>query len=441
MSRTMQQPIRIGYVLKRFPRLSETFILNELLQLERQGVELEVFSLLRPPDEPRHALLEELRAPVYYLPSSSAAEGIRLSVQGCNGKIHKRSIAEHLDGSDEPFDEAMPGKSGKDAATLVIKAASVAMLSRTHGIRHLHAHFGSDATTVAMLAARLARLSYSFTAHARDIYHLYNDPETDAQMRRAKIAEAAFVATVSDFNRQHLLELAEPQHAARITRLYNGIDLDRFRPQSRVSRHPQRILAVGRLVEKKGFADLIEACRILSGAGTQFSCDIIGEGPLRDQLERQIADAGLAGVVVIRGAMPQERLQQEMQTATMLVLPCVVTSSGDRDGLPTVLLEALACGLPCISTSVTGVPEIIGHGKNGLLAKPNDPLSLARCMTRLLANPAERECFALAGRRKAEADFDLTKNVASLRAMFERSSATTETSIEEPQDEHRVHFG
>lgn len=441
MSHTFPPPLRIGYVLKRFPRLSETFILNELLQLERMGVHVDVFSLLRPPAEPRHALLKELQARVIYLPSSSTADAVRLAETGSDDRLCKTPVTDYLDGSGIPFDDAMPGKSSNETATLVLKAASVAMLARMRGIDHLHAHFGSDATTVAMLASRLARLNYSFTAHARDIYHLYNDPETDARMRRAKIAEAAFVATVSDFNRRHLMALAGPQNAARVIRLYNGIDLQRFKVQTDVERHSDRILAIGRLVEKKGFADLIEACRIIASAGTQFTCHIVGEGPLRDALARQITESGLDGVVVLRGAMPQEDLRQEMQTATMLVLPCVVTQSGDRDGLPTVLLEALACGLPCISTTVTGVPEIITHGKTGLLAEPDDPPGLAQCIGHLLGSPGDQARFAIAGRRKAETDFDLVKNVGCLKSMFERSTRPASAAEQETHDEHRVHFG
>lgn len=441
MKGSKQSPVRVGYVLKRFPRLSETFILNELLQLERMGVEVEIFSLLRPPQEPHHAMLKELRAPVTYLPSTSSAEAITVSKPINDGKLSKHPLTELVDQAQAPFDDAMPGKSGKETTTLVLKAASVAMLARMKGITHLHAHFGSDATTVAMLAARLSRLNYSFTAHARDIYHLYNTPETDACMRRAKIAEAAFVATVSDYNRQHLMALAGTEHASRIRRLYNGIDLNRFNPQAGVSRAPNKVLAVGRLVEKKGFGDLIEACRISREKGASFTCQIVGEGPLREQLARQISEAGLEGVVELCGAKPQEQLLQIMQTASMLVLPCIVTDSGDRDGLPTVLLEALACGLPCISTSVAGVPEIITHGQTGLLAEPGDCDAIAACMRRLLDSPDNREKFAAQGREKAEADFDLTKNVACLTDMFERSAQSQTIEPEGTPDEHRLRFG
>ena len=227
----------------------------------------------------------------------------------------------------------------------------------------------------------------------------------------------------------------------KVIRLYNGIDLQRFQPQPAIARRHDRILAIGRLVEKKGFADLIDACRMLHGAGLQFDCHIVGEGPLRDALTGRIVEAGLQDTVLLRGAMPQELLRREMDSATMMVLPCIVTRSGDRDGLPTVLLEALACGLPCVSTSVTGVPEIIEHERNGLIAEPQDPADLARCIAHMFKNARDREQFAVAGRRKAEAEFDLVKNVATLKTLFERSIGELVHSIEETPHEHRLHFG
>jgi colanic acid/amylovoran biosynthesis glycosyltransferase len=411
-----RRPLRIGYVLKRFPRLSETFILNELLELERQGTEIEIFSLLRPPKEIRHALLSQLKARITYLPSESAVDGLVVRQPGEAGELHKHKLSD-LTG-DFLFDGAMPGRTGADNASLVLKAAAVALLSKARGLEHLHAHFGSDATTVAMLAGRLSGLTYSFTAHARDIYHTYIDPETDDRMRRAKIAEAAFVATVSDFNRRHLIGVACAIHASKIYRLYNGIDLNRFQP-SQAARDSKAILSVGRLIEKKGFADLIEACRLLRLTKTDFHCTIIGEGPLKPQLEAQIADAGLGGCVELAGPRPQEELLTMMQSAGILILPCIVTESGDRDGLPTVLLEALACGLPSISTTVTGVPEIIEHGKTGLLVKPGAPEELAQAIRALLASPEDRERFAAAGRKKAERDFDVGKNAGRLHLLFE----------------------
>jgi colanic acid/amylovoran biosynthesis glycosyltransferase len=393
--------LRIGYVLKRFPRLSETFVLNEMLELERQGVEIEVYSLFKPPAEDKHALLAELKARVTYLPTTQSLEQLTVKSGDAN------TLSDRV---------PLTGVLG------MFKAAAVALLAKSSNLQHLHAHFGSDAATVALMAARLSRLPFSFTAHAKDIYHTYNDEVTDQRMRRAKISEAAFVATVSEFNRKHLAGIAGKHSASDIHRLYNGIDLGRFSYRSE-GREPTTILAVGRLVEKKGFTHLIDACRILATRDVDFRCDIIGDGPLQNELASQIAAAKLIGKVNLLGPRKQEQLIELMQTATLMALPCIVTESGDRDGLPTVLLEALASGLPCVSTTVSGVPEIIDSGVSGFLSEPGDAQHFADQMELLLTQPELCKAFAKAGRSKAERDFDLTANVATLGRLFAKSVA------------------
>lgn len=408
--------LRVGYVLKRFPRLTETFILNEILELERQGVDVEVYSLLRPPAEARHALLKSLRANVTYVPCTGAMEDWRIEVGSGTGAPVERGVVGILAERGPPFADLFAGKTADRVCRLCLAATTIAALASQRGVGHLHAHFGSDTTSVALLAGRLSRLPFSFTAHARDIYHTYVNPTVDDALRRRKIAEAAFVVTVSDYNLRHLVDLAGPASGAKIHRLYNGIDLNRIRPPA-AKRDPDLFLGVGRLVEKKGFADLIEACRLLRDRGACFRCVIVGDGPLRTGLDQQIAEAGLTQVHLL-GALPQEEVLEIMASATALVLPCVVTPSGDRDGLPTVLSEALAAGLPAISTRVSGGPEVVEHERTGLVVAPHDPLALAAAMQDLLAAPAMRRRMGAAGREKAERDFDLGRNVAMLRALF-----------------------
>lgn len=386
-------PLRIGYVLKRFPRFSETFILNELLALQALGVECHVFSLLTPPDEPRHARLADLRAPVTHLPKAGGAAPV-------------------VDAADAAL---FAGQDDKAVASLHGKAAEVARLARTAGITHLHAHFGSDPATVALLAARALGGSFSFTAHARDIYHTYVSPKVDAAKRRAKLREAAFCVTVSDFNAAHLRKLC-PEAAGRIHRLYNGIDLSLFAPTETAV--PGRILAVGRLVEKKGFGVLVQACALLRARGVAFDCRIIGDGPLQADLTAQIAALGLQGAVTLTGPMPQERLAEELGTAAIATLPCVITPDGDRDGLPTVLLEAMAKAVPVVTTTVTGGPEIVARGDTGLLCRPNDAAGLADALAALLADPHRARAMGAAGRLRAERLFNLPANAARLAAHF-----------------------
>jgi len=430
---------RIGYVLKRFPRFSETFILNELLELQRQGVTVEVFSLMRPPQEPRHAMLSSLRIPVTYLPRGGALARWKVAT-GLDEEKQESGITDLFTQEDMPFSELLPDKDVATTAQLCLQATTLAMLARSRGIKHLHAHFASNATTVALLAGRLADIPYSFTAHARDIYHTYVDPETDSGVRRRKIAAAEFVVTVSEYNRRYLSQLAIPGSADRIHRLYNGIDLSRFTP-GRAGREAAHFLAVGRLVEKKGFPYLVDACRLLRERGYAFRCTIIGDGPEHEALVGKIRMAKLENIVQLPGSRTQEQLLKDLQQATAVVLPCVVAKSGDRDWLPTVLLEAMAMGLPAVSTTVAGIPEIIDHEKTGFLVPPNDASALADALARLLDEPERCQTMGEAGRLKAEDVFDLRCNVARLADLFFESTARRVTDNEEPTDAHSLRFG
>jgi glycosyltransferase involved in cell wall biosynthesis len=398
--------LRLGYVLKRFPRLSETFILNEILELEAQGVSVEVFALLDPAEEVRHESLRQVRGRVTYLPPASFLKRCQVREGRCpEGSFDHRTIEQVLLQAEAP-----------DDSVLHLQAATLALLARARGVQHLHAHFGTDATTVAMLAARLSRSSYSFTAHAKDIYHEY----VDVALLKEKILEARFVITVSDYNRRYLAELARGELAGKIARLYNGINLDRFSPDPSIRRETDLVLAVGRLVEKKGFGLLVEACRLLRDWGHPVRCLIVGEGDQRASLTQQIRTLGLQDRVVLAGAQPQERLIETLHRATVLVLPCVIGATGDRDGLPTVLLESLAVGLPAISTRLAGIPEIIEHGKTGLLVPPGDPFCLARAIEEVVGNRELRQCLGREGRAKAAETFDIRRNVATLRELFAR---------------------
>lgn len=406
---------RVGYVLKRFPRLSETFILNEILELERQGVHVEVFSLLKPPDEPRHGLFDELAAPITYLPGSSVLDA--WTVRNDAAPPKRQSILEALPSRSVEFQPLFSGKTDEEIATLHLKATTVALLAKARGLRHLHAHFGSDATTVALLASRLGDIPFSYTTHARDLYHTYVDPESDLAMRRAKLAEAEFVVTVSDYNKRHLVNLTHDSPRGPVHRIYNGIDLSRFRP-SPDGREERLILAVGRLIAKKGFSNLVQACASLRDAGVEFRCILVGDGPERDSLQSLVDTLDLKDRFSFAGTRRQEELVELLQRAAVVTLPCVVTETGDRDGLPTVLLEAMAAGIPVVTTTVSGGPEIVDDGRDGYLVPPGEPEQLARRLTDILTVPGRAREMGQNARAKAEERFDLRNAVAQLHGYF-----------------------
>jgi colanic acid/amylovoran biosynthesis glycosyltransferase len=392
---------RIGYVLKRYPRYSETFIVNEILAHEAAGLNLTIFALLPPTDAYFQDAIARVRAPVHYLTVES---GLRAS-DFWDGLTAV--------GSELPQTWATLAAARGEEARAVYQSVLLARAARRFGLTHLHAHFATSATSVARLAARMAGLPYSFTAHAKDIFHANVAPEE----LRCKLADASAVATVSDFNVAFLRD-RYGQAAEHVQRIYNGLELDRFAFQP-VARNAPHIVAVGRLVEKKGFADLIDACAVLACRNVDFSCEIVGSGPLQSDLCAQICRLGLEGRVSLTGPRPQQEIIGLVRRGAVFVAPCVEAADGDRDGLPTVLLEAMALGTPCVATAVTGIPEIIRDGVSGLLVPQREPAALARAIERLLSEPATGRRLAGAARQLIETEFDIHRNTAQLRSLFQ----------------------
>ena len=411
---------RVGYVIKRFPRLSETFILNELRALRALGTDVEVFSLKAPEPDQQQALLAELDVEAHYLPDKGVVDALPVTRRNYGrGRVADGDLRHALRGVEPPPAPPFPGKRHAQCATLQVQSAVLAALARARGIGHLHAHFASDAATVAMLAARLAEVPFSITAHAKDIYHDYDDAEAHRAFLVRKLREAAFTVTVSDYNKAYLQGLAGSE--ARIERLYNGVDLARLQVHHQ-PREERLVVAVGRLVEKKGFGHLVAACHRLRRRGVDFRCVLIGEGPERARLEGMIERWELGEQVALLGALPQEAVFDWLRRATLFTLPCVVSASGDRDGLPTVILECMALGTPVVATEVAGLPEMIEDGVSGRLVPPRDEAALADALQHLLEAPAtHRRRLAEAARRTAEARFDLMHNVARLQALFRGS--------------------
>lgn len=401
----MSEPA-VAYIIKMYPRFSETFILNELLELERQGVRLHVFSLKKPDDGVFHAEVAKLRARVTYLPESPLLQ------PGAFAASHRELFR-----SDRRRYLRALGAAAKRHRAVTMKqflrAGYIAPRLRREGISHVHAHFASGPTAVALHLHRLTGISYSFTAHAKDIYI----DSVDRQELANKLRSARFAVTVSDFNRAHLSQLAD----SRIVRIYNGLDLERFRPNGAAQDEPPLVLAVGRLIEKKGFADLIRACGLLRDEGRRFRCRIVGKGALQDELRGLIRELRLEDMVELAGALPREQLLELYPRAAVVVAPCTVGSDGNRDGLPTVLIEAMALGVPVISTDVTGIPELVEDGVTGLLVPERDPQALAGAIGRILGDSERSEAHARAARARVEERFDLRRNVAQLRELLEES--------------------
>lgn len=395
--------MHVGYVLKKFPRLSETFILNEILELQRQGSDVTVFSLNRPDDGVFHAALSQLRHPVVYLPvrkTDAWLQHLRRNL----GLLREAGPA-FLGEFEDLLAAGRP-----DVWPVLGWGLDLALLAHQHGIGHFHAHFATVAAYVARTAHALTRIPFSVTCHAKDIYR---EGIVPAHFQRL-LAPAAFVVTVCEANRQWIETQLAGDTPLDVRVLYNGVDTQAFHPSTRRPATEPTLLAVGRLVEKKGFRLLIDALAALRREGLRPRCLLVGDGEDRQLLRAHAEATGVTNVEFL-GMRTHDEVRELMRAATLMVLPCIVGEDGNRDALPTVLLEALAAGLPIVSTPVGGIAEIIEHERSGLLVPAGDATALAAAIASALQEPGGTAARAQAGRTVAESRFDLRKNVATLR--------------------------
>jgi glycosyltransferase involved in cell wall biosynthesis len=287
---------------------------------------------------------------------------------------------------------------------------------RRAGIKHLHAHFANAATSVALMAAPLAGISFSFTAHAFDIF-------IDTLLLGAKLKAAAFVACISDYNVRYLREHYPEAQQAQLVVVRNGLDIARFQPQPHPLGVPPCIIAVGRLVETKGFHTLVDACGRLRNQGLSCRCLIIGAGPEAGRLLNMIKDLDLSDRVILMGKLPPEECLSYYRQADVLAMPSCIRNQ-DADGIPTVLIEALALEIPVVATRVSGIPELVRDGETGLLIAPDDAAALAAALTRLCQDQTLARRLARAGRDLVVSQFDGEKSARQLRGLFAAAIAS-----------------
>jgi glycosyltransferase involved in cell wall biosynthesis len=397
---------RVAYLLKRFPRLSETFVLNEMLELQRQGVALRIYALMDPLEKQVDPEALRLRTQVVYLhdPRRRLRSWVRLI-----GGAALQALAHPLGALRVAWTLATVHRS-LPSFRHALEGLWLARDLRRNGIEHLHAHFIHSPAAVGYLAFLAGGPRFSVTAHAKDLY------TTLPRNLRIRARAARFVITCTGFNAAHLAEIVP----AAIHVVYHGIDLQRFSPDRSLVQ-PHRILSVGRLVPKKGFQDLVDALALLQKKGHRIHADVYGGGPLRDELESSAARFGLEGRVTFHGARLQDEILAAYRRAAVFVLAPVVTNDGDRDGIPNVLVEAMASGVPVVATRISGIPELITDGIDGLLVSEHDPAALAGAIERLLIDSELADRLGRTGRVRVERDFDLVANTRRLRALFEGS--------------------
>lgn len=400
------QNAAVGYVVSTWPRLSQSFVLNEVVALEQRNISVRLFSVKNPGDEPVHSKVSSVRAPVSYLSLQRHWKQVIAS--------HARVLIRRPRRYGRTLIDALRFRR-TGVMRCFAKAGYLADLLRVNPVCHLHAHFATAPAVVAMFTSELTGIPYTFTAHARDIY-----VDSQPNLLRMEMERAKAVVTVCEYNRDYLRERISPLSKAKVHCIYNGLDPAEFPFHG--SRYdapaPPVILTVCRLVEKKGLDDLIVAAAILRNQQHEFRVEIIGDGPLRGHVNHEIAKFGLERFVQLIPSQPIEGVRVAYKRATVFVLPCVVASDGDRDGVPTVLLEAMLSGVPVISTPVAGIPEIICSPELGVLVQPNDPPLLARALDLLLRDSSLRDRLALAAREHVQRSCSVDFSASRLASLF-----------------------
>ena len=402
----------IGIVLKGYPRLSETFIAQELLALEQRGLSLALYSLRRPTDTAVHAVHAQIRAPVTYLPEY-LHEGTRRVWRAWRSA---RRLPGYRAARDTWWRDLR-----RDFTRNRVRRFGQALVLASElpaEVTHLHAHFLHTPASVARYAAMLRGIGWSCSAHAKDIWTI---PEWE---KREKLATAAWTATCTAVNAEHLRRLSPS--ADRVHLVYHGIDTRRFPAPPRPVRvdadgrdpaNPVRLLSVGRAVDKEGYDDLLNAlARLPRDLHWRFAH--IGDGPLVGALRAQAQSLGIADRVQWRGPQTHATVLDAYRSADIFVLPCRVSVDGDRDGLPNVLLEAQSQRVACVSTTVSGIPELIVDQMTGVLVPPRAPAKLAEALATLMRDPAARNRLSTAGFARTTSHFALEAGADRLAERF-----------------------
>jgi len=385
--------MKIAYVLGTFPFLTTTFVDREILGVRRKGVELVLVSMRRPaPFEMSTEIRRLAEATRYLLPAPWLRFLIaHLRFALTRPRAYLTTLVYLLTRQHRKFSAWI--------RTLFYFVVGIwaAELLRREDVDHIHAHFASRATVVAMVVSRLLGVPYSMFAHAYDIY-------ISPVMLPEKMAGARFVATCTGYNKTHLESIDGGRFVGKVHLVYHGLDLTKFESTRQSLHNGQRplLLSVGQLKEKKGFPYLIKACRLLKDRGYDFRCEIVGEGPKRAELEALITDLNLDDTLILCGALPHAEVLAKYAQAALFALACVLAEDGDRDGIPNVLLEAMARQVPVASTQFSGIPEVVEDGLTGLLVPPRDAEALASALARLLDDPDLRESLGRAGRQRVE---------------------------------------
>ncbi len=410
----MMAGLRAAYILLWFPEPSQTFVLDEVNTLVRQGLDVRVYTLYGPRPAAAVAGMGQVLAPVHHLGTAALRvlipDLLRLDrVWGPGAHKFLSEVAVRRWRSLETTGEAL---------WACLAGVHLAGIMAADGIDHIHAPWADGPATAAWVASRLSGIPFSFCAHAQDIY-----PPDGALLE--KISAAAFVRTENRSNLRYLTALF-PRTEEKLVNIYPGAPMEKAPRQAFPVSPPFRLLAVGRFVKKKGFPLLLEACRLLAEQGVDFHLTLAGDGPERPHISKLVKEYHLNSRVELPGFLPHHRISDLLEQAHLFIMPSMVAPSGDRDGIPTVILEALLHEVPVVATEVSGIPEVIIPGNTGWLTPPEDSQALAQDMFAALSDLTEARRRAEAGRALVVREFDSGKNYGRLKARFEGALQRTE---------------
>ncbi len=409
---------RVAYIMSRFPKLTETFVLYEMLAVEAAGIAVEIFPLLRNRQPVAHPEAEDWVRRAHFHPF--------LSLPILRSQLHflRRQPRTYLRLVSEVLRKTWGSANFFFGALGIFpKAVRFAHEMQRTGVSHVHAHFATHPALAAFMIHRLTGIPYSFTAHGSDLH-------VERRMLETKIMAAAFAVTVSEYNRHIMVEECGGRFGERIHVIHCGIDPDVFRPGlARAEGGPCRIVCVASFEEVKGHRYLLEACSLLRERGVQFRCDLVGDGPLRREIAALIVRNSLDEHVWVLGAQPRPEVLRLLAAADAAVLASYPTPQGKREGIPVSLMEAMAAGLPVVASAISGIPELVTSGVSGVLVPPADPHALADALQRLAEDPELRLNMGHAARDAVRRDFNLHSSARTLAALFRGTARPRGASV------------
>lgn len=403
----------IGFVLKGYPRLSETFIAQEIQLLEERGFSIVIYSMRAPRDQLLHPVHQRIKARVKYLPEE-VFPSLIIPMKNLRTFFHFpigyfKAFLHALFFSIKRFSNS-PLKRLLQAGWLLDEEK----IGKDRDIRHLHSHFIHVPTEMTMYLHIVSGVTYSISAHAKDIYTI-----TDQEIRE-RVENAEFLMTCTHFNYQKIRETVAEEHREKVHEVYHGVNLKVFEPSSQQKQKelPKKLLTVARLVDKKGYDTVFQSIKVLKDQGIVLDYEIFGEGELKNSLRDLAIQLGIDKQIHFHGAVTQSKVIEVYKSGGIFVLGCRLTNNGDRDGIPNSMAEAMSMELPVVATNISGIPELVENEVTGLLVESNMPVEMANAIRRLIEDPSFAHSLGEAARKKVQKCFDANICVSSCERLL-----------------------